>query len=389
MNRSRFLLGLTFLLLATAAYGVYLRWKAPQAPHPAVVGDWRASAGELRRLGRFEESATILRQAYAAHGDPEAWRGLLSVLEDIGDAREQVREARAFLEAHPEDPVGRWLLARGLLFAASTHPKAPEFQAWVDEADRLAADLEGEGFRPAEAPGAVAILKMQAAFLRQRWEEADRLAEEALALGSTPGETADIISLRFDLALRDGKPEQAEGFLDQALAMVESWEKPSYYQLRTFREEALIVREAFFDKPFTAADLDRLRLLHQELRERGFVDPTLPQDDEASRTQEAMREWVSMRERGDRQGQLQMLEAQLASPPAHQPRCFYSEAVASPFRPVYLHFLAGKLAREMGQRDRAREHFEATLAAHPDNKLVLHELEALQSGDRGRTRPIP
>ena len=389
MKSSRFLIGLTILLLATAAYGIYLRWTAPQAPPPAVVGDWRTSAGELRRLGRFDESAALLRQAYATHGDPEAWRSLLSVLEDIGDAREQVREARAFLEAHPEDPTGRWLLARGLLFAAATHPQDPQFQNQVDEAERLAIALEKDGFRPAEAPGGVVILKMQAAFLRQRWDEADRLAAEALELGSTPGETADIVSLRFDLALRAGRLEEAEGYLDQALALVESWERPSYYQLRTFREEALIVREAFFDQPFTAADLDRLQLLHQELRERGFVDPTLPQDDEASRTQEVMRAWVSMRESGDRQGQMQMLEDQLASPPAHQPRCFYSEAVASPFRPVYLHFLAGKVAREMGQRDRARQHFQATLAAHPDNVLVLHELEALQPSDRDGTRPIP
>ncbi|NMA28704.1 MAG: hypothetical protein GX934_13185, partial [Burkholderiales bacterium] len=261
MKSSRFLIGLTILLLATAAYGIYLRWTAPQAPPPAVVGDWRTSAGELRRLGRFDESAALLRQAYATHGDPEAWRSLLSVLEDIGDAREQVREARAFLEAHPEDPTGRWLLARGLLFAAATHPQDPQFQNQVDEAERLAIALEKDGFRPAEAPGGVVILKMQAAFLRQRWDEADRLAAEALELGSTPGETADIVSLRFDLALRAGRLEEAEGYLDQALALVESWERPSYYQLRTFREEALIVREAFFDKPFTAADLDRLRLL--------------------------------------------------------------------------------------------------------------------------------
>lgn len=378
MTRSRFLLGLMILLIGTAAFGLYLRWTHPASPRPGPVQDWQASAGELRRLGRFDESAAILRQAYAAHGDPEAWRSLLSVLEDIGDARQQVHEARAFLQAHPDDAVGRWLLARGLLFAAATHPKDPEFHAWVDEADGLAAALEKEGFRPAEAPGGVVILKMQAAFLRHRWAEADRLAAEALALGSTPGETADIVSLRFDLALRDGRLEEAQGYLDQALAMVESWDQPSYYQLRTFREEALIVREAFFNQPFTAADLDRLRLLHQELRERGFVDPTLPQDDEASRTQEAMREWVSMREQGNRQGLLRMLEAQLASPPAHKPRCFYSEAVASPFRPVYLHFLAGKVALDLGLRDQARRHFEATLAAHADNVPARQELEALR-----------
>jgi len=378
MNRSRFLLGLTLLLIGTAAFGLYLRWTHNASPRPGPVQDWRASAGELRRLGRFDESAAILRQAYAAHGDPEAWRSLLSVLEDIGDAREQVREAQAFLEAHPEDLVGRWLLARGLLFAAATHPQDPQFQAWVDEADRLAATLEKEGFRPAEAPGGVVILKMQAAFLRQRWAEADRLAAEALALGSTPGETADIVSLRFDLALRAGRLKEAEGYLDQALGLVESWAQPSYYQLRTFREEALIVREAFFNEPFTAADLDRLQVLHQELRERGFVDPTLPQDDEASRTQEAMRAWVAMRESGNRKGQLRMLEDQLASPPAHKPRCFYSEAVASPFRPVYLHFLAGKVALDLGLRDQARQHFEATLAAHPDNVPARQELEELR-----------
>jgi tetratricopeptide (TPR) repeat protein len=378
MKTSRFLLGLTILLIGTAAYGLYLRWTPPSPPQTRPNQDWQASAGDLRRLGRFDESAALLRQAYATHGDPEAWRSLLSVLEDIGDARQQVREARAFLQAFPEDPVGRWLLARGLLFAAATHPQDPQFQDWVDEADRLAAILEKEGFRPAEAPGGVVVLKMQAAFLRQRWAEADRLAAEALALGSTPGETADIVSLRFDLALRAGRLKEAEGYLDQALAMVESWDQPSYYQLRTFREEALIVREAFFDQPFTAADLDRLQLLHQELRERGFVDPTLPQDDEASRTQEAMRAWVSMRESGNRQEQLQMLEAQLASPPAHKPRCFYSEAVASPFRPVYLHFLAGKVAVDLGLRDQARRHFQATLTAHPDNVPARQALEALR-----------
>ncbi len=378
MRKTWLLVALVVLGVLTPAAILYLRRPAPPAATPTVASDWRTAAGQHRRLGHFDQAARLLQDAYAATKDPEAWRMLLGVREDLGDARALVGEARAFLQAWPGDPEGQWILARGLTFAAATHPGDPQAAAWIDEAAALADRLEKAGFRPAEAPGGVVALKMQVAFLRHQWAEADRLAVEALKLGSTSGETADIVSLRFDLALRDGRPKDAEALLDQALAIVESWKQPSYYQLRTFREEALIVREAFFDEPFTAADLDRLAALHRELREKGFVDPTLPQDDEASRTQEVMREWVAMRERGDRQGQLQMLQAQLAATPAHQPRCFYSEAVASPFRPVYLNFLAGRVCLDLGRRDEARRHFQAALQAHPDNKLITRELQKLQ-----------
>jgi len=378
MRRNWILVTLVVLGVLTPAAILYLRRPAPPPSTPAVAADWRRAAGEQRRRGHFEESARVLREAYAATKDPQAWRMLLGVLEDIGDARALVAEARDFLKAWPGDPEGQWILARGLLFAAATPPPDPQAPAWIDEAEALAGRLERAGFRPQEAPGGVVALRMQVAFLRHEWTKADRLAVETLKLGSTSGETADIVSLRFDLALRAGHLADAEALLDQALALVESWEQPSYYQLRTFREEALIVREAFFDKPFTAADLDRLAALHRELREKGFVDPTLPEDDEASRTQEVMRQWVAMRLGGDRAGQLRMLQAQLAAAPAHQPRCFYSEAVASPFRPVYLNFLAGRVCLDLGRRDEARRHFQAALEAHPDNLLITQELQKLQ-----------
>lgn len=371
----RWILGLAIALgLLVTAVHLYFRAAPPPAP---VQGDWRMQAMACRRSGRFEESARILRDTYAATRDPQALRMLLGVVEDIGDARQLVEESRAFLATQPGDPQGQWFLARGLLFAAATEPGNPQAKAWTDEASGLADLLEQAGFRPAEAPGGVVALKMQVAFLRHQWAEADRLAARALELGSTSGESADLVSLRFDLALRDGRVKDAEALLDQALKIVASWKEPSYYELRTFREEALIVREAFFGKPFTEADLDRLANLHRELKAKGFVDPTLPEDDEASRTQQAMRQWVGLRLKGDRQGQLQMVEAQLASPPAHKPRCFYSEAVASPFRPVYLHYLAGHLCLELGRRDQARQHFQAALQAHPDDKLVQGYLDRL------------
>lgn len=363
---------LAFLAVAGAALYV-MREPEPLVPPGA---DWKQVALEQRRQGRFDDAARLLREVHATTADEGAWRMLLGIVEDMGDARELVREARTFLVAHPGDPDGELSLARGLLFAAATDPSDPEAPAWIDEALGLADRLEKVGYRSHDAPGAVDILRAQAAFLQHRWEEADRLAARGLELGTTPGESGDLLSMRFDLALRAGDLERAEKLLEEALRLVEGWPPESYYQLRTYREEALVVREIYFGKPFTEKDLQELEASQRDLRDRGFVDPTMDDGGKATASaHDSMRQWIAAREAGDRERQLQMVEGILAQERAHKPRCFYSEAVATPFQPVYYHLLAGRLCLDLGRREAARAHFEAALQAHPGDRLLQAELE--------------
>lgn len=377
------------LLLAAAVLlaGLVALSRLPARPPAPAAG---ADPMRLRVQGRFAEAAEIHRDRYRRSGATRDLQALLGVLEDTGDSRQVVREARAGLERHPGDARLQAILARGLLFAAATFPQDPERPAWIGEAKALSRELEARGHRDPDWPASLTLLQMQIAYLEQRWEEADALAERALELGTSPGESADVVALRFDLALRAGKLDEAEALLDRAAAIVEGWDMPSYYFLRTFLEEMLILREIYFSRPFTAADLDRLEARHRTLRAQGLVDPTLESDAEAAGAHESMRAWIAAREAGDTEAQLRLIEQALAQPPQHAPRCFYSEAVMSPFRAVYFHYLAGDLCRRLGRAAEARSHYEQALGAHPGDVLLQRRLqETGEGGETGAARQGP
>lgn len=365
------------LLAAVLLAGLAALSRIPTPPPAPPAG---ADPMALRVQGRFTEAAALHRERYRHSGAPGDLHALLGVLEDMGDARRVVTEAQAGLERHPGDRPLQAILARALLFTAATFPQDPERPEWIARARALTAELEAADYRDPDWPAALTLLQMQIAFLEGRWDEADLLAERALELGTSPGESADVVALRFDVALRAGRMAEAEALLDRAAALIDGWTMPSYYFLRTFREEMLIVREIYFDRRFTAADLDRLDALHRELRAQGLVDPTLEADAEAAGTHEGMRAWIAARERGDTEAQLRIVEEALAHPPAHAPRCFYSEAVMTPFRDVYFHYLAGELCRRLGRTAQARDHYEKALRAHPGDMLLEQRLQETAQG---------
>lgn len=370
-------LALIVLLLVVNGYlayhGAFTREPAlPPLPSDAALAEGR----RLRSAGRFDDAANLLRDTWQHTGSVECLHTLLGVLEDTGKADVLVREAHGYVDKHPSDAPARWMLARGLLFQAATDPGNASTAAWIHQADQITDSLEKTGFASPESPGGVPILRMQSAFLRRQWDVADAQAVKALALGTTSGESADVIALRFDLAVRAGHLKHAEALLDRVAAMVGSWQHPVYYQLRTYREDLLEVREALFDRRCTLRDIDRLEAEHRALLKTGLVDPTLQSEADVDQHHAALRSWIQLRDRGDAGGQLALLEKVL-DPIPQKPRCFYSEAVVRPFKPTVRRILAGDLCVKLGQRPRARAYYEAALKLHPDDQTIQERLRAL------------
>jgi hypothetical protein len=359
---------------------------APSASTALVpIADSRGSdplrvAFDLRTQGHFEAAIKILRDEYQRSKNPEALRQMLGVVEDTGRAADQVTEARAFLALYPKDRYGEWMLARGLNFEVASTPSDPKNGERMAEAAAIAERLQKAGYQPPGMGGAVTILGMQLAFLKHRWADTDALAGQALKEGPTSGESADILSLRFLMSLLAANLPEAENRLGEIQRKVDSYAagRPNYYMLRGYREELLVVRAIFFDKPFTAADIDRLAAVHAELRKQNLIDPTLPADDEVAKTQEAMREWLRLADKGNLAGQYALVERGLAEDRAWKPRCFYSEALERPFRPFYHHVLAGDLARKMGDKAAARSHYQAALEIFPDDRLLEQRLATVR-----------
>lgn len=354
----------------TASPAVSSARPAPRNPLEAAMA--------LRMQGQFDAAIKMLRDEYGRTKNPNALRQMLGVVEDTGRADDLVTEARAFLKLYPGDREGEWMLARGLNYQVASAPKDPQNGQRMAEATAIADRLQKAGYRPPGIPGGVTIVRMQLAFLKHQWAETDNLAGLALKEGATSGESADILSVRFLMSILAADLTQAETRLDEIQRLVDGYTHPSYYMLRGYREELLIVRTAFFDKPFTAADIDRLAAVHAELRKQNLTDPTLPADDDVPQTHAAMREWLRLADKGDTAGQLALVERGLAENRPWKPRCFYSEAVEKPFRPFYYHLMAGDLARKMGDKVQAKAHYQAALDIFPDDRLLEQRLDSVK-----------
>jgi len=378
------------LVLGVLVLGVCQLLLRPAPPQPAPVAPAPASpavrdphvlgtAMRLRIQGQFRQAEELLQQEYNTTFDPACGRMLLAIREDSGDPDALVKESRAFLQREPSDRFGQWMLARGLLFAAATHPEDRDVTTWLDQATGLVQKLESARYEPPDSRGGLAVLRTQIAFMRRQWAEADRLAQKSLKVGTTEGESAELVAMRCDLAIRAGRLGDAEALLDRALAMMESWKQPVYYMLRTHQEDALIVREVYFGQPFTKQDLDALDAYHRRLRETGVVDP-LSKTDDYKRMHKSMRTWLDLRERGDAAGQLSMIETALANEESSPDtvRCFYSEAIVRPFKRAYFHVAAGDLCKALGRKDDARAHYEKALKSHPDDRIIQLRMKQLE-----------
>ena len=187
------------------------------------------------------------------------------------------------------------------------------------------------------------------------------------------------MALRFDIAFREGRLGDAETLLDQVTGIVQKWTEPSYYQLRTYLEDVLEVRETLFARHYTLQDVDRLAARHEELKKQGLVDSTLQSDEDIRGQHEALRTYARLRDQGDLEGQLRFL---LSLPgflerSKQPPRCFYSEAVVRPFQPACRRILVGDILARLGRQDEARRDYEEGLRGHPGNRLLEQRLRGL------------
>ncbi|MCR5662887.1 MAG: tetratricopeptide repeat protein [bacterium] len=352
------------LIAGTVAFQYFIHARRP-------AGD----PGNLRRMGNFKEAERSARIKYKETKDPAYLEMQLGIIEDTGDSKRLIKAARQSIKDYPDNNSFKWCLARALLFAAATFPNDKQFGEWVDEAESITSELEKNNFTAPEVPGAIAVLKTEIAFLRQNWTEADKYAAQALEEGTTAGETGDLYQLRCDIAFREGRTEDAVNFLDKALESVEEAAGSSYYGLRSFREEALGIKDILFDIPFTEAQVDELVRIHNDLLQKGFVDPTVIDDSEHESTIQFMRVFITYRKQKNYEGILEILEGAINSPDAHTPRCFFSEAVDHPFRLNALYFGAGKTAMAMKNYDKAEHYFEEALKIHPKDKNVEQKLQ--------------
>ena len=332
----------------------------------------------MRQKGEFAQALEVLRQRQKENPSEEQALEILDIIEDTGRADDVVANAREFQKQYPESLGIEWSLAKGLLFAAATHRPDPKYasqiEPWLDEAEQCIKKLEGQSWVPPEVPGYLAVLKTELAFMRGDWKTAETFAKEGLRLGTTAGETGDLYALLFDVACRQGDKKTAASYINQAMQVVAKASANSYYGLRMFREEALIVEAFILDKSFGHADLDRLWKIHTDLQAAGFVDPTSPDDTEATGLHQALHQYVDKYEAQDYAGCLEIIQGFRDNKPNHTPRCFFSEAVMSPLRPWYLNMAAGKLCRAMGDKEKAQAYFSAAAAAHPQDKLVQEEM---------------
>lgn len=331
---------------------------------------------KLHQQGHFDKATTLLQQK-TGPDSLKAQLTLLSIAEDSGDSRQLIAQARAFLSKNPKNMDGHWFLARGLLFASATFPSDQQYTKWMQEADSVIAKLDKAKYAPSYAPAGVNILKLEQAFLLQDWKKADKYAAKSIELGSTAGETGDMYSVRFDIALRQNRLQDAVHFLDNAMAVVEEAAANSYYGLRCFREEDLAVREFLLDKPFTHEQLEATKAIHLDMQKRGFVDPTDPHDVDFAATHQALSAWRQARDNQDLPACLALLEDQLAASSAHKPRCFFSEAVSQHIRPMYLNVMAGKICQEMGDKTKAQAFYLEAIKHHAGDKYILSLLQSL------------
>ncbi len=349
------------------------------------INDARRPAGDpgqLRRLGNFREAERAAKIKYKETKDPRYLDIMLGIIEDTGNSKRLIKTARQCIKEYPNNNTFKWYLGKALLFAAATFPDDKQFEEWVKEAETITDELEKNQFTDPEVPGTIPILKMEAAFLRQNWTDADKYAVQALELGTTTGETGDLYQLRFDTALRENRKEDAIFFMDKALESVEEASKSSYYGLRAFREEALAVKDIFFDIEMTNEKIDDLVKLHNDILQKGLFDPTDPEDKEYHEVVSVLRKIIELRNEQNHEALIQLAESCINASPTHSPRCFFSEAVATPFRNVYINFAAGKSALTMKDYDKAEHFFNEALKAHPKDKMIeekLKEIEVLKN----------
>lgn len=352
------------LIAGTVAFQYFIHARRP-AGNP----------GELRRLGKFSEAERAAKIKYKETKDPAYLEMQLGIIEDTGDSKRLIKAARQSLKDYPDNNSFKWCLARALLFAAATFPNDKQFSEWIEEAESITAELEKNNFSSPEVPGAIAVLKTEAAYLRQNWAEADKYAAQALEEGTTAGEIGDLYQLRCDVAMRDGRLKDAEHYLEMALQSVEEAAGSSYYGLRSFREEALGIKDLLLDIPFTEAQVKELAAIHNDLLQKGFVDPTIIDDTDYEATLQFMFTYASYREHKNYEGLIKILEGVLNSPSAHSPRCFFSEAVDYPFRLACIYLGAGKAAMAMGDYEKAEHYFNEALKVHPKDKTVELKME--------------
>lgn len=366
------------LIIASAAF-----YFINEARRPA--GD----PGNLRRMGRFSEAERAAKIKYKETKDPAYLEMQLGIIEDTGDSRRLIKAARQSIKDYPDSNSFKWCLARALLFAAATFPNDKKYGEWIDEAEAITAELEKNNFSAREVPGAIAVLKAEAAFLCQNWDDADKYAAQALEKGTTAGETGDIYQMRCDIALREGRLKDAEIFMDQALESVEEAAGSSYYGLRSFREEALGLKDLLFDIPFTEAQIKELETIHHDLLQKGFVDPTTIDDSDYESTIQFMRQFLAFREQKNYQGIINILDSALNASDTHTPRCFFSEAVDNPFRLACICIGAGKAAMAMEDYEKAEHYFNEALKFHPKNKTVEEKLEEVRKLKSGALQSSP
>ena len=359
---------LIVLILGSVAFHYFMEARRP-------AGD----PGQLRRMGNFKEAERSARIKYKETKDPAYLEIQLSIIEDTGNSKRLIKEARQALKDYPGNNAFKWCLARALLFAAATFPNDKQFGEWITEAESLTAELEKNNFTSPEVPGSIPLLKAEAAYLCQNWADADKYAAQTLEIGTTPGETGDLYQLRCDVAMREGRLQDAEHYLETALKAVEESAGSSYYGLRSFREEALGIKDLLLDIPFTEAQIEELVKIHNDLLQQGFVDPTVIDDSDHEATIQLMRNFASCRERNDYAGILKLLESVLNSSAAYTPRCFFSEAVDRPFRLACINLGAGKAAMAMKDYDKAEHYFKEALKIHPKDKTVEQKLEEVRN----------
>ncbi|MBQ7568007.1 hypothetical protein IJT17_04305 [bacterium] len=337
----------------------------------------------LRQQGDFARALQILDEQYRSNPTAEDATEMLGIIEDMGDSLRLISQSREYAKVYPDSMAIKWELAKGLLFAAATFRNDPRYSKdypnWLNEAEEQIRELEKSDFSPQETRGYLPILKAELAFMREQWDDADKYAREGLRLGTTAGETGDLYSMLFDIACRRGKKDEASQYLDQALQVVAKASAHSYYGLRMFREEALIVKDFVLDQQFTEDELNKMWEVHEAMLKAGYVDPTSPDDSEATDLHQALHQYAAKREAKDYAACLNIIQGFIDNKPNHTPRCFFSEAVMSPLRPYYLNIAAGKLCSKMGDKEKAQAYFDEALAAHPGDAIVKEQLDLLNS----------
>ena len=387
-SRSRRLI--FWAVVVAVIIGIDIAWYALGRPYgshstssPAASQATSNDPRLLRRQGKFTQALLILERRQNTNPSAEQAADILSVIEDTGDSLKLVNRSRQFAETYPDDLEIKWQLAKGLLFAAATYKGDARLQnslpGWLIEAEQLIPVLEKANFAPPEVPGCVPILKAELAFMRGQYAEAAANCQLALQKGTTEGETGDLYSMLFDIAVRQGDLAAAEQALDSALNAVAEASNTSYYGLRMFREEAMLVREFVLDKPFTVEELDKIQAVHEDLVRNGFVDPTTPGDAETKNTHDLMRMYAKFRNAGDFASCQKIIDKALAETPVHTPRCFFSEAVASPMRALYLNLGAGKNAMKMSDYELARTYFHKALEERPGDVTIQGLLQKVQA----------